>query len=195
MDHVPDCCLDAPSRLVGLAIVSQFWTPFSRIAIRILQRINLLLEAGIAGSDALGRDIFSQLMVGAWNSLSIVVVAVAGRRMALWRLRRFSGPYAFVRGGHALCALREAARRGSAIRLPPRKILRPFKFSLPCFARASVGDRDAAFPSPHAHGGEFHHGGPGLDARERQAKRPTACDITIPASPVGAIKVTTRDFR
>ena len=60
---------------------------------------------------------------------------------------------------------------------------------------ASVGEREAAFLLPHGRGDEFHHGGPGLDPRERQAKRPTARDITIPASPVSAIKVTTRDFR
>jgi hypothetical protein len=42
---------------------------------------------------------------------------------------------------------------------------------------------------------EFHHGGPGLDPRERQAKRPTAHDIRIPGSPAGSVKVATRDFR
>jgi error-prone DNA polymerase len=40
-------------------------------------------------------------------------------------------------------------------------------------ALASVGDRDAAFPLPHGRGDEFHHGGPGLDPRERQSNTKT----------------------
>ena len=60
---------------------------------------------------------------------------------------------------------------------------------------ASVGEREVAFPLPHGRGDEFHHGGPGLDPRERRVKRPTARNIYIPASPVSAIRVTTRDFR
>jgi error-prone DNA polymerase len=30
---------------------------------------------------------------------------------------------------------------------------------------ASVGDRDTPFPLRHGRGDEFHHGGPGFDAR------------------------------
>jgi peptide/nickel transport system permease protein len=43
---------------------------------RIAMKLKPPLEAGIAGTDALGRDIFSQLMLGAWNSLSIAILAV-----------------------------------------------------------------------------------------------------------------------
>jgi len=43
---------------------------------RIAMKLKAPLEAGIAGTDALGRDIFSQLMLGAWNSLSIAILAV-----------------------------------------------------------------------------------------------------------------------
>ena len=83
-------------------------------------------------------------------------------------------------------------RGGSAILLPRSKELISLRFSLPSFGCASV---DVALSLGHGRGDEFPHGGPALDPRERQAKRPTARDITIPAFPVSAIKVTTRDFR
>ena len=57
---------------------------------------------------------------------------------------------------------------------------------------ASVGDRDAAFPLPHGRGDEFHHGGPGLDSRERLSKGPPPGDVYVPDSRVGAIKVKAR---
>jgi error-prone DNA polymerase len=60
---------------------------------------------------------------------------------------------------------------------------------------ASVGDRDAVFPLPHGRGDEFHHGGPGLDPRERKVKGPPPRDIYIPPSSASSIRVTPRDFR
>jgi peptide/nickel transport system permease protein len=62
--------------LIGIAILSQFWTPYPATKMRILMKLKAPLEAGLAGTDALGRDIFSLLMVGAWNSLSIAFLAV-----------------------------------------------------------------------------------------------------------------------
>lgn len=62
-------------------------------------------------------------------------------------------------------------------------------------ALASVGDRDVAFPLPHGRGDEFHHGGPGLDPRDRQSKGPLLRGIPVPDSHVGSIRVTSRDFR
>ena len=59
------------------AIVSRFWTPSSPTRLRVPLRLKPPLEAGLAGTDAFGRDIFSQLMVGAWNSLTIAVVSIA----------------------------------------------------------------------------------------------------------------------
>ena len=63
--------------VVALAVLSQFWTPHSLSGPRVSMRLKPPLEAGLAGTDAFGRDIFSQLMVGAWNSLSIAVLAIA----------------------------------------------------------------------------------------------------------------------
>ncbi|MCK9515051.1 MAG: ABC transporter permease [Ottowia sp.] len=82
--------------VVALAIVSRFWTPHSPTRLRVPLRLKPPLEAGLAGTDAFGRDIFSQLMMGAWNSLSIAVLAVVlgvvvgvalGTLAAAWRGR------------------------------------------------------------------------------------------------------------
>lgn len=62
--------------VVLLALLSLVWTPFPATRLRIAMKLKPPLEAGLAGTDALGRDIFSQLMLGAWNSLSIAVLAV-----------------------------------------------------------------------------------------------------------------------
>ncbi|MEZ5802007.1 MAG: ABC transporter permease [Rhizobiaceae bacterium] len=62
--------------VVAMALLSLVWTPFPATRMRIAMKLKAPLEAGIAGTDALGRDIFSQLMLGAWNSLSIAILAV-----------------------------------------------------------------------------------------------------------------------
>jgi peptide/nickel transport system permease protein len=62
--------------VVGLAVLSRFWTPEPPTRMRIALKLKPPLEAGLAGTDALGRDIFSLLMAGAWNSLSIAFLAV-----------------------------------------------------------------------------------------------------------------------
>jgi len=61
---------------VGIAILSRFWTPQVPTKMRIIDKLKPPLEAGLAGTDAFGRDIFSMLMAGAWNSLSIAFLAV-----------------------------------------------------------------------------------------------------------------------
>ncbi|WP_366653525.1 ABC transporter permease [Fodinicurvata sp. EGI_FJ10296] len=63
--------------LVAAAIVSRFWTPADPTAINIPGRLGAPLEAGLFGADHFGRDVASMLMAGAWNSLSIAVIAVA----------------------------------------------------------------------------------------------------------------------
>lgn len=63
--------------IIGLAVLSQFWTPQSPTKMRIVMKLKPPLEAGLAGTDTFGRDIFSMIMVGAWNSLSIAFLAVA----------------------------------------------------------------------------------------------------------------------
>ena len=62
--------------VVSMALLSLVWTPYPATRLRIAMKLKPPLEAGIAGTDALGRDIFSQLMLGAWNSLSIAILSV-----------------------------------------------------------------------------------------------------------------------
>lgn len=61
---------------VAVAILSRFWTPQPPTRMRIVDKLKPPLEAGLAGTDAFGRDIFSMLMAGTWNSLSIAFLAV-----------------------------------------------------------------------------------------------------------------------
>jgi peptide/nickel transport system permease protein len=61
---------------VGIAILSQFWTPELPTRMHMMNKLKPPFEAGLAGTDAFGRDIFSMLMVGAWNSLSISFLSV-----------------------------------------------------------------------------------------------------------------------
>jgi peptide/nickel transport system permease protein len=63
--------------VIGIALLSLVWTPYSPTKLRIALRLKPPLTAGLAGTDAFGRDIFSQIMVGAWNSLSIAVLSIA----------------------------------------------------------------------------------------------------------------------
>ena len=67
--------------LVGLvvvtAIVSYLWTPFDPEQVNVADRFLGVGEAGhLLGTDQFGRDIASQLMVGARNTLFVGVLAV-----------------------------------------------------------------------------------------------------------------------
>ena len=62
--------------VVAMAGLSQVWTPENPTRMRIASRLKPPLASGLAGTDALGHDIFSMLMAGAWNSLSIAALAV-----------------------------------------------------------------------------------------------------------------------
>lgn len=62
--------------IVGLALLSRVWTPHPTAKMRIALKLRPPLEAGLAGTDQFGRDLFSLLMAGAWNSLSIAVTAI-----------------------------------------------------------------------------------------------------------------------
>lgn len=62
--------------IVGLALLSLVWTPESPTRMRIAMKLLPPLQSGLAGTDQFGRDIFSLLMKGAWNSLSIALVSV-----------------------------------------------------------------------------------------------------------------------
>ncbi len=63
--------------LVVLALLSLVWTPYPPTRLAIAQKLKAPLERGLLGSDHLGRDVASMLMVGAWNSLTISAAAVA----------------------------------------------------------------------------------------------------------------------
>ena len=59
------------------ALVSTVWTPTVPTKLDILAKLKPPLSGGVLGTDQLGRDIASLLMVGAKNSLVIAAVAVA----------------------------------------------------------------------------------------------------------------------
>jgi peptide/nickel transport system permease protein len=63
--------------VVGLAVLSRFWTPDTPSRIHIGSRLKAPLVSGLAGTDAMGRDLFSMIMAGAWNSLAIAMASVA----------------------------------------------------------------------------------------------------------------------
>ncbi|MGU3492721.1 ABC transporter permease [Xanthobacteraceae bacterium A53D] len=62
--------------VVGLALLSLLWTPDPPGRLRVALRLKAPLEQGLLGTDHFGRDVFSLLMLGAWNSLSIAALAV-----------------------------------------------------------------------------------------------------------------------
>lgn len=61
---------------VAVAVLSRFWTPEAPTRMRFAEKLKAPLVSGLAGTDAFGRDIFSMLMAGAWNSLSIAFLAI-----------------------------------------------------------------------------------------------------------------------
>ncbi|WP_082476804.1 ABC transporter permease [Rhizobium sp. Leaf371] len=60
----------------AIALLSLVWTPLPPAKLQIVQKLKPPLAQGLLGTDHLGRDVASMLMVGAWNSLSIAVLAV-----------------------------------------------------------------------------------------------------------------------
>lgn len=63
--------------LVAIALLSLVWTPFAPTKMQIVQKLKPPMVQGLLGTDHFGRDVASMLMVGAWNSLSIALSAVA----------------------------------------------------------------------------------------------------------------------
>ncbi|CAH1658528.1 MULTISPECIES: ABC transporter permease [unclassified Chelatococcus] len=61
----------------AVAILSLAWTPAPPARMNILSKLKPPLTSGLLGTDHFGRDVASLLMAGAWNSLSIAMVAVA----------------------------------------------------------------------------------------------------------------------
>jgi peptide/nickel transport system permease protein len=63
--------------LLALAFVSLFWTPNNPYRLNIRMRLKPPSLDYLLGTDAFGRDVVSQLMVGAQNSIVVGVIAVA----------------------------------------------------------------------------------------------------------------------
>ena len=57
-------------------IVSLFWTPYSVELLDIPHKLQGASTAHWLGTDDFGRDVFSMLMVGAWNSMLVSVFAI-----------------------------------------------------------------------------------------------------------------------
>jgi len=57
-------------------VVSLFWTPYSVELLDIPNKLQGASTAHWLGTDHFGRDVFSMLMVGAWNSMLVSVFAI-----------------------------------------------------------------------------------------------------------------------
>ena len=78
---------------VGMALLSLVWTPYAPNAIAIPQKLQTPSALHWLGTDQLGRDTLSRLMVGARTSVAVGVVAVAiglaaGLPLGLWAAAR-----------------------------------------------------------------------------------------------------------
>lgn len=64
--------------VVALALLSLVWTPAENpTRLRIAERLQAPLGTGLLGTDQLGRDVASLLMIGAQNSLAVAGAAIA----------------------------------------------------------------------------------------------------------------------
>lgn len=61
---------------VGVALLSAFWTPYDYAALDIANKFQGASAAHWLGTDQLGRDLVSQLMAAAGNSMLVAVTAV-----------------------------------------------------------------------------------------------------------------------
>jgi peptide/nickel transport system permease protein len=94
----------------GLALLSLFWTPWPPEQIEMARRLQGASAAHWLGTDALGRDTFSRLMVGARSVFLVGLVAV-GLGLGLGTLL---GLYSAARGGWPAQLLLRAADLGFA---------------------------------------------------------------------------------
>jgi peptide/nickel transport system permease protein len=78
---------------IGMAVLSLAWTPFPPNAIAIPQKLQAPSALHWLGTDQLGRDTLSRIMVGARTSVAVGVVAVViglviGVPLGLWAAAR-----------------------------------------------------------------------------------------------------------
>jgi len=76
-----------------LALVSLFWAPYDVTKLTVASRMQGLSLAHPFGTDHLGRDILSMIMLGARNSIAVALVAVGigmglGVPLGLWSAAR-----------------------------------------------------------------------------------------------------------
>jgi peptide/nickel transport system permease protein len=82
--------------LVLMALLGLVWTPADPAAVDLSQRLAPIGSDGhLLGTDNFGRDIASQLMAGAWNSLSISALSI----FAAFVVGVAAGGTAAVKGG------------------------------------------------------------------------------------------------
>ncbi|NYI71852.1 peptide/nickel transport system permease protein [Naumannella cuiyingiana] len=62
--------------IIAMALISFVWTPWDPTLVNAIDRLQGPSAEHLLGTDALGRDVFSQLMVGARTTLWVGVVAV-----------------------------------------------------------------------------------------------------------------------
>ena len=66
---------------VGTALVSLFWTPHPVDALQMRAKLMPSSAAYPLGTDHLGRDVLSRIMVGAQTSIAVGLIAVAHRHV------------------------------------------------------------------------------------------------------------------
>jgi peptide/nickel transport system permease protein len=64
--------------VVGMALLSLIWTPYSPTAINIRRRMQMPSADYWLGTDPFGRDVLSLVLAGAQNSLTVGLLAVGG---------------------------------------------------------------------------------------------------------------------
>lgn len=62
--------------VIGVAIISVFWTPYPYADLDIAHKFQGPSWVHLLGTDQLGRDVVSQLMAAAGNSMTVAVLAV-----------------------------------------------------------------------------------------------------------------------
>ncbi len=62
--------------VIGVAVLSAFWTPYDHALLSVSDKFQGPSAAHWLGTDQLGRDVVSQLMVAAGNSMTVAVTAV-----------------------------------------------------------------------------------------------------------------------